>query len=95
MAQVARVVRAYNELRPYGSCDFLTPAQAQEREGPLVQRWKNCCQPTAKMPTNLYPVQSPNRITASTCKATARLLPSFAQSAAPAGKGCWADFCHA
>ena len=45
--QVARAVRAYNELRPHSSCDFLTPAQAHEREGPLVQRWKNYYQPTA------------------------------------------------
>ena len=43
--QVARAVRAYNELRPHGSCDFLTPAQAHEREGPLVRRWKNYYQP--------------------------------------------------
>lgn len=27
-ALVARAVRAYNELRPHGSCDFLTPNQA-------------------------------------------------------------------
>ena len=43
--QVVRAVRAYNELRPHGSCDFLTPAQAHEREGPLVRRWKNYYQP--------------------------------------------------
>ena len=54
--QVARAVRAYNELRPHGSCDFLTPAQAHEREGLLVQRWKNYYQPApaAKTPTNPY-----------------------------------------
>ena len=39
--QVARAVRAHNELRPHGSCDFLTPSQAHEQEGPLVRRWKN------------------------------------------------------
>ena len=54
--QVARAVRAYNELRPHGSCDFLTPAQAHECEGPLVQRWKNYYQPapSAKTSTNPY-----------------------------------------
>ena len=53
--QVARAVRAYNELRPHGSCDFLTPAQAHEHEGPLVQRWKNYYQPApAKTPANPY-----------------------------------------
>ena len=39
--QVVRAVRAYNELRQPGSCDFLTPSQAHEQEGPLVRRWKN------------------------------------------------------
>ena len=46
-ALVAPAVRAYNELRPYGSCDFLTPSQAYEQEGPLVRRWKNYYQPVA------------------------------------------------
>ena len=51
--QVARAVRVYNDLRPHGSCDFLTPAQAHEREGPLVQRWKNYCPPLA-FPTKVW-----------------------------------------
>ena len=46
-ALVARSVRAYNDLRPHGSCDFLTPSQAHEQEGPLVRRWKNYYQPAA------------------------------------------------
>jgi transposase InsO family protein len=46
-ALVARAVRAYNELRPHGSCDFLTPNQAHGQEGPLVRRWKNYYQPVA------------------------------------------------
>ncbi|MGI4864387.1 MAG: IS3 family transposase [Janthinobacterium lividum] len=46
-ALVARSVRAYNELRPHGSCDFLTPSQAHEQEGALVRRWKNYYQPAA------------------------------------------------
>lgn len=46
-ALVARAVQAYNELRPHGSCDFLTPSQAHAQEGPLVRRWKNYYQPTA------------------------------------------------
>lgn len=44
---MAQAVRAYNELRPHGSCDFLTPSQAHEQEGPLVRRWKNYYQPVA------------------------------------------------
>ncbi len=46
-ALVAPAVRAYNELRPHGSCDFLTPSQAHEQAGPLVRRWKNYYQPVA------------------------------------------------
>ncbi len=46
-ALVRRAVRAYNELRPHGSCDFLTPSQAHEQEGPLGRRWKNYYQPAA------------------------------------------------
>ena len=45
-ALVARAVRAYNERRLHASCDFLTPSQAHEQEGPLVRRWKNYYQPT-------------------------------------------------
>ena len=51
-ALVRRAVRVYNELRPHGSCDFLTPNQAHEQEGLLVQRWKNYYQPaTFPVPT--------------------------------------------
>ncbi|GAB3639139.1 IS3 family transposase [Hymenobacter arcticus] len=46
-ALVAQAVRAYNEMRPHGSCDFLTPSQAHVQEGPLVRRWKNYYQPAA------------------------------------------------
>ncbi len=49
-ALVARAVRAYNDLRPHGSCDFLTPSQAHEQQGPLVRRWKNYYQPAASPP---------------------------------------------
>lgn len=40
-ALVAQAVRAYKELRPHGSCDYLTPSQAHEQEGALVRRWRN------------------------------------------------------
>ena len=45
--QVARAVRAHNELRPHGSCDFLTPSQAHGQEGSLVRRWENYYRPAA------------------------------------------------
>ena len=33
-------ITAYNELRPHGSCDFLTPAQAHQQQAVLKKRWK-------------------------------------------------------
>lgn len=37
---VKNSIRAYNELRPHGSCDFLTPEQAHQLQGTLKKRWK-------------------------------------------------------
>ncbi|HEX8426128.1 IS3 family transposase [Hymenobacter sp.] len=45
-------VRAYNDLRPHGSCNFLTPSQAHDQEGPLVRRWKNYYQPAPLVSTS-------------------------------------------
>jgi putative transposase len=33
-------VKAYNELRPHGSCDYLTPCQAHRQGNVLKKRWK-------------------------------------------------------
>ncbi|AMR33460.1 hypothetical protein A0256_19565 [Mucilaginibacter sp. PAMC 26640] len=33
-------VKAYNELRPHGSCDYLTPYQAHKQGNVLEKRWK-------------------------------------------------------
>lgn len=35
------IIATYNDRRPHGSVDMLTPAQARERSGPLKKRWKN------------------------------------------------------
>ena len=32
-------IKAYNELRPHGSCDYLTPCQAHQRGNTLKKRW--------------------------------------------------------
>lgn len=53
-ALVGRAGRTYYELRPPGSCDFLTPSQAHEQEEPLVRRWKNYYQP-ATIPASTCP----------------------------------------
>jgi transposase InsO family protein len=37
---VKNSVTAYNEHRPHGSCDLLTPAQAHLKQGVLTKRWK-------------------------------------------------------
>jgi transposase InsO family protein len=34
-------IKLYNEMRPHGSCDYLTPQQAHAKEGKLKQRWTN------------------------------------------------------
>jgi transposase InsO family protein len=38
---ILKSVTAYNEIRPHGSCDNLTPCQAHKQEGELKKRWKN------------------------------------------------------
>ena len=35
-----KAVKAYNEKRPHSSCDFHTPIQAHQLNGPLKKRWK-------------------------------------------------------
>jgi putative transposase len=34
-------IKAYNELRPHASCDYLTPQQAHLQSGVLTKRWKH------------------------------------------------------
>lgn len=42
-AQIEQVlpqyIQAYNQLTPHGSCDYLTPEQAHQRQGLLKKRW--------------------------------------------------------
>lgn len=38
---VQRSIDAYNQFRPHGSCDNLTPDQAHLRDEQLPKRWKN------------------------------------------------------
>jgi putative transposase len=39
--RILKSVEAYNEIRPHGSCDNLTPSQAHTKQGELKKRWKN------------------------------------------------------
>jgi putative transposase len=39
--RILKSVEAYNEIRPHGSCDNLTPSQAHNKQGELKKRWKN------------------------------------------------------
>jgi|HubBroStandDraft_1064217.scaffolds.fasta_scaffold67923_3 putative transposase len=39
--RILKSVAAYNEIRPHGSCNNLTPCQAHKEEGELKKRWKN------------------------------------------------------
>jgi len=37
---VNKAIDTYNNLRPHASCDYLTPAIAHDRNGPLNKRWR-------------------------------------------------------
>lgn len=39
-ASIENSIKAYNELRPHGSCDYLTPSQAHRQGNVLKKRWK-------------------------------------------------------
>ena len=39
MAAITKSILAYNQLRPHASCDYLTPNQAHQQQGPLKKRW--------------------------------------------------------
>lgn len=39
--RIVRSIKAYNEIRPHGSCNNLTPCQAHQKEGELKKTWKN------------------------------------------------------
>ncbi|UMY64588.1 MULTISPECIES: IS3 family transposase [unclassified Flavobacterium] len=39
--QIAKSIKAYNELRPHASCNYLTPEEAHLNLKPLTKRWKN------------------------------------------------------
>ncbi|MGZ3874316.1 MAG: IS3 family transposase [Mucilaginibacter sp.] len=38
--KIAISIKAYNEVRPHGSCDYLTPCQAHMQGNVLNKRWK-------------------------------------------------------
>ena len=37
---VEQAVRIYNQERPHGSCNYLTPDQAHQQQGQLPKRWR-------------------------------------------------------
>jgi len=39
--QISKSIKAYNEMRPHASCDYLTPEQAHLQSEQLAKRWKN------------------------------------------------------
>lgn len=38
---IDKIIKAYNELRPHSSVNYLTPDQAHLREGAIEKRWKH------------------------------------------------------
>ena len=62
-------VHAYNNIRRHSSCDYLTPAEAHQKEGSLKKHWKNYFKPyllTHKFEKN--DLLSSLRITELTCQ---------------------------
>ena len=41
MTQIRNIIRIYNNERPHGSIEMLTPEQAHNRSGELKRYWKN------------------------------------------------------
>lgn len=39
--KIDRSIKTYNEVRPHGSCDYLTPSQAHNQQQMLKRRWKS------------------------------------------------------
>ena len=59
-AAIAKAIEAYNHLRPHASRDYLTPAQAHQKEGPLKKRWRKSARKTSVNETHL--MNTANRI---------------------------------
>ncbi|WPU94365.1 IS3 family transposase [Mucilaginibacter sabulilitoris] len=39
--KIEKSIKTYNEVRPHGSCDYLTPSQAHTQQHALKRRWKS------------------------------------------------------
>lgn len=39
--QIRKSIKAYNEMRPHASCNYMTPEQTHLQSGPLAKRWKD------------------------------------------------------
>jgi putative transposase len=37
---VVRAIKTYNQQRPHASCNYLTPEQASQQQGPLKSKWR-------------------------------------------------------
>jgi transposase InsO family protein len=61
--RIKRSITAYNEIRPHGSCNNLTPYQAHQKEGELKKIWKN------------YPRKKTGRLISNDIEEEGRLLP--------------------
>ena len=51
-AAITKSILAYNQLRPHASCDYLTPAQAHQQDGPLRKRWRKYGKKTLEIQTS-------------------------------------------
>lgn len=58
---VAQSIAAYNDIRPHGSCDYLTPNQAHQTLTPMKKRWKNYPRLGTEQEAGPAPLQSKGR----------------------------------
>lgn len=65
--RIGESIKAYNEIRPHSSCDYLTPQQAHRRQGRLVKKWKNYPRKRAEVTYSPHPI-APFRLTSSSRK---------------------------
>lgn len=59
--KVQESITAYNELRPHGSCDNLTPNQAHQTLTPMKKRWKTYPRLETSPSAGPLPLQSKER----------------------------------
>lgn len=62
---VDRAIHTYNHLRPHASCNYQTPEQAHQQQGPLLMKWSK--RPKRRQQPTDVPAGSPSFATDAFC----------------------------